>query len=383
MHQVRETGQAVSLIGQQLEKFKTMIKTGINMPTNKFSPPLHAFRGFAIINIVAIHAIEFIFYFVDTAESTHKPDLTPYAWAESILFHGSTLYFTFISAILFSLVLAERGYTNFFKSKLSNVLLPYLFFTSLVTWRSWTDEAVTVFDGSLVEFIALTGNNLLTGNAIFAYWYIPVLFVLYLLTPAFAKLLAIKEAKWLVVLIILAPLVFSRVWPDVTWTNYAYFSGAYMLGLVVGANYKKTIELIERYFLLFVLAAIASTAALVALFYYESPKWGVIVFAESAWYVQKVAFSGLVIVLFERTINKVPMWLDVLGNYAFSIYFLHAYLLFEMYTIMAKIMAAPTSLPIILSLALLNVVLVIAISVAITYVCKLLLGKYSRNIIGT
>ncbi len=353
------------------------------MATKKFIPSLHAFRGFAIINIVAIHAIEFIFFFAGTAETIKKPDLTAFAWGESILFHDSTLYFTFISAILFSLILADRGYVHFFKSKLTNVVLPYLFFTCIVTWRSWGLDGLTIFDGSLLEFMALVGKNLYTGGAIFSFWYIPVLFVLYLATPIFSKLLTIKKAKWLVVLLILAPLVCSRAWPDITWTNFAYFLGAYMLGMVVGANYRKTIELTERYLLLVALMAIASTAVLVGLFYLESPKWGIIIFTESAWYVQKIAIAGLVILLFERTLNSVPKWLDVLGNYAFSIYFLHAYLLFEMYTVMAKIMTAPTSLPIILALAILNVVLVIAISVVITYALKLLLGKYSRSIVGT
>ena len=354
------------------------------MKTKKFIPSLHAFRGFAIINIVAIHAIEFIFFYVDSAEITPKPNLTPYAWGESILFHDSTLYFTFISAILFSLILAERGYKNFFKSKLTNVFLPYLFFTCIVTWRNWSLEGtLTIFNGSLLEYMAVVGKNLITGGAIFSFWYIPVLFVLYLATPIFAKLLAIDKAKWLVILIILAPLVCSRAWPEVTWTNFAYFLGAYMLGMVAGANYQKTIEVIKRYFLLITLTAIVSTAVLVGLFYLDSPKWGMIDLTESAWYVQKIAFAGLIILLFERTMNVVPKWLDVLGNYAFSIYFLHAYLLFEMYDVMAKTIAVPTSIAIILALAVLNVVIVLAISVFITYAIKLLLGRYSRSIVGT
>jgi len=356
----------------------------LTMTTKRFIPSLQAFRGFAIINIVAIHAIEFIFFFAGTADIIPKTDLTFFAWGESILLHDSTLYFTFISAILFSLILAERGYTNFFKSKVTNVVLPYLFFTCIMTWRNWDGGgSLTIFEGSLLEFTALVGKNLLTGGAIFYFWYIPVLFVLYLATPIFAKLLTIKKAGWLVVLLIVAPLVCSRAFPDITWTNFVYFLGAYMLGMWVGANYQKTIKLIDRYLLLVALVALGSTGVLVVLFYLESPKWGIITFTESAWYVQKIAIAGLVILLFERTLKSVPKWLDILGNYAFSIYFLHAYLLFEMYGVMATTIAVPTSIPFILALALLNVVLVIAISVVITFVLKSLLGKYSRSIIGT
>jgi len=155
-----------------------------------------------------------------------------------------------------------------------------------------------------------------------------------------------------------------------------------MLGMVVGANYRRTIKLTERYLLLVVVTALASTAALFGLFYLESPKLGIIAFDESAWYVQKTAIAALVLLLFERIMTKVPKWLDILGNYAFSIYFLHAYLLFEMYDLMEKTITPPTSLPIILALAILNVVLVLAFSVIITSLCKFILGKYSRRIVG-
>jgi membrane-bound acyltransferase YfiQ involved in biofilm formation len=353
-----------------------MAKTFINS--------IHAFRGFAIINIVAIHAVEFIFFFANTSDSPDKANLTPYAWANSILFHDSTLYFTFISGILFSMILVERGYTRFFKSKFSYVIFPYLFFTCLITWRSWDSSgALTVFDGSIVEYVTLVGVNFISGGAIFTFWYIPVLLVLYALTPLLAKLITMGKAKWLVVVLILAPLVCSRAWPEVTWTNFVYFIGAYLLGMVAGCNYERTVHLIKRYLLWVVLVAIASTLLLVGLFYMQSPTWGIIVFTESAWYVQKIAIAGLVLLLFESTMTTVPKWLDLLGNYAFSIYFLHGYLLFEMYFLMASFIGVPISTPTIIALAISNLVLVLLFSIIITYICKLVLGKWSRYFVGS
>ena len=282
------------------------------------------------------------------------------------------------------MVLAERGYARFFKSKLTYDIFPYLFFTCLITWRSWGDVGpLTIFEGSVIDFIVLVAKNAVTGGAIFTFWYIPVLTVLYIATPLLAKLMTIDKAKWLIVLLIMAPLVTSRAWPDVTWTNFVYFLGAYMLGMVVGAHYKRTIELVERYLLWVAIVAIASTLLLVGLFYLESPKWGIVIFTESAWYIQKIAIAALVILLFERTMNTVPKWLDLLGNYAFAIYFLHGYLLFEMYTIMERLIDPPVSVPIILSLAILNLVLVILFSVIITHACKLILGKWSRYFVGS
>jgi hypothetical protein len=69
--------------------------------------------AFAIINIVAIHAFEFIFYMAGTVENGSEEALGYLAWADGILLHDSTLYFTFISGILFSMILAKRVIRGF------------------------------------------------------------------------------------------------------------------------------------------------------------------------------------------------------------------------------------------------------------------------------
>ena len=350
----------------------------------EFNQAIHAFRGFAILNIVVIHAFGFVFYFAKSMENPAESALMVLEWVNSILFHDATLYFSFISGILFSMILQERGYARFFKSKFMYVAMPYLFFTILFTWRNWPfDEGTAVlFGGTAMEFLQLVGSNLLTGGAIFALWYIPVLMVLYIATPVFAKLLAIERLKWLNVAIMLSPLIISRVWPAISWTNYAYFLGAYLLGMYTGANYGQVIEFVRRHAVLFVAAAIGTTAILVALFTSDDPAWGIVRFTESAWYVQKIAISGLVLLWFERSITIVPKWLDVLGNYAFAIYFLHGYLLFEFLSLMERTGLVLESVPLIIFWAIATYVAVIVTSVLITFAAKTALGRKSRFFLG-
>ena len=73
----------------------------------EFNQPLHAFRGFAILNIVVIHAFGFVFYLAESMQNPAESALTVLDWVNSILFHDATLYFAFISGILFSMVLQE------------------------------------------------------------------------------------------------------------------------------------------------------------------------------------------------------------------------------------------------------------------------------------
>ena len=350
----------------------------------EFNQPIHAFRGFALLNIVVIHAFGFVFYLAESMDNPAESVLKVLNWMNSILFHDATLYFAFISGILFSMILQERGYVRFFKSKFNYVVLPYLFFTALFTWRAWPLDggAAVIFDGTMLEFLQASGKNLLTGGAVFTLWYIPVLLVLYIATPVFAKLLETKGAKWLNVVIMLSPLIISRVWPAISWTNFAYFLGAYLLGMYTGANYRLVIETVRRHVVLFIAIAIGATAILVALFISDDPGWGVIRFSESAWYVQKIAISGLVLLWFERSITTVPKWLDVLGNYAFAIYFLHGYLLFEMYSVMERTGLVLENGALILFWAIVTYVGVIAASILIAFAAKTAFGGRSRYFMG-
>ena len=70
------------------------------------------------------------------------------------------------------MILAERGYSRFYTSKLNYVVFPYLFFTILYSWRYWGIEGLNTYDGSITDFIFLVANNFATGKANFTFWYI-------------------------------------------------------------------------------------------------------------------------------------------------------------------------------------------------------------------
>ena len=97
---------------------------------------MHAFRAFAILNIVAIHALAGWLYFsgpVVLADST----LESISRLVELLFHESTIYFALISGLLYSLVLHRRGVASFARGKALNVLVPYALLTALFTALDW------------------------------------------------------------------------------------------------------------------------------------------------------------------------------------------------------------------------------------------------------
>ena len=351
----------------------------------EFNYPIHAFRGFAILNIVAIHAFALVLIHAEATDSEAGLALGVISFLNGVLLHDSTLYFTYISGILFSMILAERGFKRFFRSKFLYVFLPYLFFTTINSLRSVSgppEWEVTLFDGTILEILQVISGNLVTGRAILIFWYIPVLMVLYILTPLLARLVSAPGWTWLKALIIVAPLVTSRVWPEVSWTNYVYFLGAYLIGIIVGNNYRATIELVRENVAMLVVVAIVTSLAVAAVGIFQLPAYGIMNLAESAWYIQKIAIAGLVLLWFDNTMTSVPKWLDLLGNYAFALFFIHMTLVLELVRWLAvNDIRIDTPAALVMWLGI-SFTLALGGSVLITYLGKLLLGRYSRYFLG-
>jgi peptidoglycan/LPS O-acetylase OafA/YrhL len=87
-------------------------------------------------------------------------------------------------------------------------------------------------------------------------------------------------------------------------------------------------------------------------------------------------------VWFKRSIATVPKWLDVLGNYAFAIYFLHGYILYEFERILTEAGVILESVPSIVFMAVVFYLAVILVFVLITFIGKKILGGTSRYFLG-
>ena len=195
----------------------------ITKEASGFVRHLHAFRGFAIINIVAVHAFAVPFLFLTEGREESLTTQALYSLTETA-FHSSTLYFALISGLLFSIVLKARGWMNFFRGKLTNVLLPYVIITLFFSFYHWTVPFTQpVFPESLGGYLTSSLHNIFTGEAIFYLWYIPVLAILFALTPLISAILHNKSLSWLIWPIVLGPLVVSRTWPGISVGDVIYF----------------------------------------------------------------------------------------------------------------------------------------------------------------
>ena len=284
---------------------------------------LHAFRGFAIVTIVAAHS--WSMFLTLEGFRTMPSEQAVYAVTET-LFHGSTFYFALISGLLFSRVLRPRGWTAFYRSKAVNVLSPYVFVSSVFAiafWPFYVEWAEAA--GESTNFFVVFPLALLRGNIQLQFWYIPVLFGLFALTPLFDAAVRNRRAIWFAGLIVIVPLVVSRtIMPQLlSIPTFVYFAGAYVAGMLVGEFYEGARHAFARFLVPLWVAAIGCSLVICLLYLNEYDAPGLTSISESLFYVQKLAISALVLHYFANQETRLPRWLHVLGTYAFAIYFLH------------------------------------------------------------
>jgi fucose 4-O-acetylase-like acetyltransferase len=102
---------------------------------------VHSFRGFAILNVVAVHALALA---VIIPRNWAADPTAPLSVLSETLFHDSTVYFALISGLLFSSILRARGYRNFYQSKARYVLIPYIVCTIVFSLMRWDETGAGV-----------------------------------------------------------------------------------------------------------------------------------------------------------------------------------------------------------------------------------------------
>lgn len=341
---------------------------------------LHAFRGFAILNIVGAHAWSFMIFW--TGELTNN-GVDSLFWLTETIFHGSTLYFALISGLLFSKVLADRSWSNFFQSKLFNVVFPYVFMTAVFTALYW--QYVIQNPGvndTFLDYLQVVSGNLFSGKASLHFWYIPVLMVIFALTPLLA--LIQKRSKVLTWLLILLPLVISRSpFPDfIKPQSFVYFIGAYLLGMHIGSHYERYKTLIAKHTVLLGTIAVLSSVALYSLYAFSYQPGELYSVRQTLVYIQKLAISALVLYWFSKHAANLPQWLNVLANYAFAIFFIHVVFIGYIIEAVRELAVTSRTPEVIAILGFVNFSVSIVASVLLAYIIKFCLGRHSRKLIG-
>lgn len=325
-------------------------------PKRRFDYAMHYFRAFAIICIVLSH------YF--------HSDLS------FAIFNCSTIFFLFISGYLLVYLDRNRFRTGtFYRKKFLNVLLPYILIAGLVYLYQMRNVDVS---STFWYYRNLPLEILLGYRICVQFWYIPFIAIVFLFTPFLMKM----PRSWLINITLVSlfvPLYAVRrdFFTGVanTLEVFAFFVPVYLAGMSYALEKEKIDLFLRKYILHMIVMAFGLTVFL----FFRNANASV---NTAALYVQKLAFTGIAIVVLTRISHKKIKILDLFAKYSFAIYFTHVFFGDPLIAFFANYFSL-TGIPD--NKTFISFISIICTLFTVLFICVLLkmtTGRYSRNLFG-
>ncbi|MFV0644990.1 MAG: acyltransferase family protein, partial [Sphingomonadaceae bacterium] len=287
------------------------------------------FRSFAILTVVLIHAgnamlLQGLAGPLSASSEAVRTGL-------HLVSHNSTIYFALISGVLYAHILSGKPHATFMRTRMTHVALPYAIISIVITLLLSANALRHGTAGTPADIAGLLAYNIMLGEAWNTLWYIPVILVLYLVSPLLMIALNDRRYHWIIAVIILLPLFVSRTGTEVTLSMLTYYCGVYTVGMIIGLNVQPRVDFLNRH------VRMAACIALVAAVFIAILDWrhidylGFTSLRESGFYVLRLALAALMIVwLYRWSPDMRPetaRWLKLIAAWSFGIYFLHGPLL--------------------------------------------------------
>jgi len=341
------------------------------------------FRGVAILFIVAGHS--FGAWSIDTFSEKV---------IANIVYSGTAL-FVFISGFFFHHIFYKDFNMKIFMSKKAmNVLVPYLILSTLGFFYfalsskpfPFVERLISTDVTSWMDYIQLYVNYLWTGRIMYAYWYIPFIMIMFLISPIFIAYIRLSLAARLIIILIL--LLFSAFFVHRPILNMSpihsviYYIPIYLIGINCSINRDQFEPFIRGKTLIFGFIVIA--LAILQSMYFDSR--GAPSKADMFSYggldiniFQKIALCFFFISILHRYENKTIPGLKLLASSSFAIYFLHTWILhitdqYRPYAFFSNIPEIIVWFGVI--------IFAVAVSLFIAYLVKAILKHNSRYLIG-
>jgi fucose 4-O-acetylase-like acetyltransferase len=341
------------------------------------------FRGVAILFIVAGHSF-----------GTWSLDTFSGKVLANIIYSGTAL-FVFISGFFFHHIFhKDFDLKIFMEKKTNNVLIPYLILSTLgfiyfaLSSESFPflDRLISTDGSSWTDYIQLYVSYQWTGRIMYAYWYIPFIMIIFLISPLFIAYIRLSLAVRLSLMLIL--LLFSAFFVHRPILNMSpihsviYYIPVYLIGINCSIN-RQEIEPFIKGKMLF-LGFIVLALAVIQSIYFDSrgapSKANIFSYGGVDINIfQKIALCFFFISLLHRYENTTIPGLKLLASSSFTIYFLHTWVLhitnkYHPYGVFSNVPEILVWLGII--------VFTVATSMLIAYSIKAVLKHNSRYVIG-
>lgn len=311
--------------------------------TSGFVAEIDRLRGFIIVLVVVSHAL-----LVSTD--------TKLGLALHSAVRGATWPFLFIAGFLFAHLRDRYTWASFSRSKLQNVIAPYVVVVSLLLIFGLSNPLLNK---------APLQHYLLGFPAARPLWFVPMIVLFFAAFPFYRSLckfprtlLAVTAGSF--VLAALAGRPFSEEGP---LPNFLYFQSAWLFGMAWNVRRERFDAFVSRYQVLLIMALVAGINMGMG----NSP------FAQRGQIFMWAPFTALLMQAMRTETPLDPIW-SWLATRSFGIFFLHGVVTDQMYFRMSHDH---------------NAVAVVLFSIGLTFACgvlvdgvKRLAGKRSRLLVG-
>lgn len=318
---------------------------------------IHSFRGLAIIFIVAGHCIY------------------AFNWENNLLLrailgrfiNNGTVLFVFIAGYLFQHLSYKYDFKTYMRSKLNNVLLPYVILSIPAIVKAVFIAQNKGFNEypKMVKIILLY----VTGRHLEPLWFIPMITLFYIASPLLIKLDRKNILYYSLPFFVIVSSIVPRNNLNI-FQAFVHFISVYVGGMFCSKYREQTINFTKEYFL-----------ALVALFFlvfiadvYTTYIGSVLAFL-NLW--GKLILCLLLINILQRFDAIVRDKFNYLAEISFGLYFIHAYTV----SAISKIIPDGSVNGNIIYFSL-YAFSAIGVTTLILFIAKQILGNRSRSIVG-
>ena len=268
---------------------------------------IHNFRGLAILYIIIIHTISAFNW--EKAPHTEKILM--------ILLNNGSILFVFIAGYLFQHLSYKYEPRRYLYTKFRFVVLPYIICSIpaiiYFVWfeRRW-DVPVWYYSFSKPVQIALF---YITGKQLIPYWFMPMIFIFYMISPLLIWLDKKKILYWLIPIMIFMSMIIGRgFYPH---RNFMHFLSVFVIGMFFSRYREKTMQVLSKDFYLYI-----STAVIISIYflsYYD-------IYTVKG-YFEKLLLCTVYLSLFYKFDHKIQSKFAILAELSFGMYFLHSYII--------------------------------------------------------
>jgi surface polysaccharide O-acyltransferase-like enzyme len=301
------------------------------------------------------------------------------------LVQAGTFFFVIISGFLFHHIFYKNfNFKVFYPKKLKYVFFPYLIMSVIpilyLIFNIGPNNENSLF------FLKLIFFNILNGEHLVAYWYIPFVMIVFALSPIFIRFIRLRLKIQIIITLLffgVSILIHRPISSDfMVFQSVLYFTPAYMFGIMCSERKEFIYSKFKgkEYYLISLTIIIALLQVFLGNIgnYHKNPfEYNGI----DLILIQKIVFSVFFIVWLHQFENVKIKLLEIIAINSFGVFFIHGFLIkgFNLLKIHFDFSFPENSFLIYFLMAL----LIFSISLVSSMLIRKTIPKYSRYIIGS